>query len=311
MALVWVIGKGGLLGSALYQELSQQSNHLFDPKIQISWHDKDLACMQLKVAVDAFALQAKNEKWKIYWAAGIGTMHSTAEELKDETDILRSFIAALANKQDLNLKSGTFVFASSAGAIYAGRYDDPINESTVPSPINAYGHAKLEQESIVKKLNQIGTTVISCRITTLYGFKQKNGKQQGLLAEMVRRALSNEVIHIYVPLETMRDYISTKVAAQEMIHSVSYLEKIPGVYIKIIASGASTSIAQIISILRRISKRNLRIVTQADVKSSQYQRVVQFQSEVGKTTQGNIQSNLIEGIAELLLSIKRDKANAK
>jgi UDP-glucose 4-epimerase len=311
MALVWVIGKGGLLGSALYQELSQQSNHLFDPKIQICWHDKDLACEQLKDAVDAFALQAKDESWKIYWAAGIGTMHSTAEELKDETDILRSFIAVLANKQDLNLQSGNFVFASSAGAIYAGRYDDPINESTVPSPINAYGHAKLEQESIVKKLNQIGTTVISCRITTLYGFKQKNGKQQGLLAEMVRRALSNEVIHIYVPLETMRDYIGAKVAAQEMIHSVSHLEKTPGVYIKIIASGVSTSIAQIISILRRISKRNLRIVTQADVKSGQYQRVVQFQSEVGPISSSSCQTSLIEGIAELLLLIKRDKANAK
>jgi hypothetical protein len=82
------------------------------------------------------------------------------------------------------------------------------------------------------------------------------------------------------------------------------------VYIKIIASGVSTSVAQIISILRRISKRNLRIVTKADVKSTQYQRVVQFQSEVGKTIQGNIQSNLIEGIAELLSIIKQDKASA-
>jgi UDP-glucose 4-epimerase len=310
MALVWVIGKGGLLGSALYQELSQTSSHLFDSKVQISWHDKDLACEQLKGAVDAFALQAKNEEWKIYWAAGIGTMHSTAEALQEETDILRSFIAALANKQDLNLKSGSFVFASSAGAIYAGRHDDPINESTLPSPINAYGNAKLEQESIVNTLNEMGFTVISCRITTLYGFKQKNGKQQGLLAEMVRRALSNEVIHIYVPLETMRDYISAKVAAQEMIHSVSHLEKTPGVYIKIIASGVSTSIAQIITILRRISKRNLRIVTQADVKSSQYQRVVQFQSEVGPTIASISQTNLIEGIAELLSTIKQDKASA-
>ena len=190
-------------------------------------------------------------------------------------------------------------------------HEEIITESTPPTPINAYGHAKLQQEAIVNTLNQMGTTVISCRITTLYGFKQKNGKQQGLLAEMIRRAIANEVIHIYVPLETMRDYISADVAAQEIIQSVSHLEKNPGTYIKIIASGASTSIVQIISILKRISKRNLRIVTQADVKSSQYQRVVQFQSEVGKTTQGNIHSNLIEGIAELLLSIKRDRANAK
>jgi len=233
-------------------------------------------------------------------------MHSTIEALQDETDILRSFIAELSNKQDLNIKAGIFVFASSAGAIYAGRYDDPINESTLPSPINAYGNAKLEQESIVNTLNQMGTTVIACRITTLYGFKQKNEKQQGLLAEIVRRALSNEVIHIYVPLETMRDYISAKVAAQEMIHSVSHLEKTPGVYIKIIASGVSTSIAQIISTLKRISKRNLRIVTQANMKSSQYQRVVHFKSSLNHGKSQPHQRALVEGISALFNEIQKD-----
>ncbi|MBU3546751.1 NAD-dependent epimerase/dehydratase family protein [Polynucleobacter sp. MWH-Jannik1A5] len=309
MALVWVIGKGGLLGSALYQELSQHPHNLFDPQSRFSWDDKELACAQFKKAISAFASQAQQGEWKIYWAAGIGTMHSTAEELQDETDILQAVVTDLLKNEELTLNAGTFVFASSAGAIYAGKHDELINESTAPTPINAYGHTKLAQESIVNTLNQMGTTVISCRITTLYGFKEKNGKQQGLLAEMVRRALSNEVIHIYVPLETMRDYISAKVAAQEIIYSVSYIEKTPGTYIKIIASGVSTSIAQIISILRRISKRNLRIVTQADVKSAQYQRVVQFKSELGSTTSSRSQTNLIEGIAELLLSIKQDKAS--
>lgn len=306
MALVWVIGKGGLLGSALYQELSQHSHNLFYPQTRFSWHDKELACAQFKKAVSAFASQAQHGEWKIYWAAGIGTMHSTAEELQDESDILQAVVTDLLNNEELTQNAGTFVFASSAGAIYAGKHDDPINESTQPTPINAYGHTKLAQESIVNTLNQIGTTVISCRITTLYGFKQKNGKQQGLLAEMARRALSNEVIHIYVPLETMRDYISTKVAAQEIIYSVNHLEKTPGIYIKIIASGVSTSIAQITSILRRISKRNLRIVTQADIKSAQYQRVVQFQSSLNHDKTQPHQRALVEGISTLFHEIQKD-----
>ena len=80
-------------------------------------------------------------------------------------------------------------------------------------------------------------------------------------------------------------------------------------FVWMIASGVSTSIAQIISILRRMSKRNLRIVTQADVKSAQYQRVVQFKSELGPTTSSGSQTNLIEGIAELILSIKQNKVS--
>lgn len=306
MALVWVIGKGGLLGSALYRELSQLPDPLFDPQMHIQWQDKALASEQLKNAVSTFVSQVQRGPWRIYWAAGVGTMHSTAQELQDETEILEALVTELTNQSELDLKAGTLVFSSSAGAIYAGMHEETITELTQPTPINAYGHAKLQQEAIVNTLSQMGTTVISCRITTLYGFKQKNGKQQGLLAEMVRRAIANEVIHIYVPLETMRDYISADVAAQEMIQSVSHLEKTPSIYVKIIASGISTSIAQIISILKRISKRNLRIVTQTDVKSTQYQRVVQFKSETNKTKPTPKQSNMIEGISNLLASIKQD-----
>lgn len=66
------------------------------------------------------------------------------------------------------------------------------------------------------------------------------------------------------------------------------------------------SIAQIISILKRISKRNLRIVTQADVKSNQYQRVVQFKSKIEKNyTQKNL-INLTEGISILMDTMQKD-----
>lgn len=307
MALVWVIGKGGLLGGALHQELFQQSHALFDPNIQFTWHDQGQACSEFKNAADQFASAAKGRHWQIYWAAGIGTMHSQAEELHNETVILQALITNLQSNEKLDLQAGTFVFASSAGAIYAGRHDEIISESTPPTPINAYGHIKLHQESIVNSLNKNGdgATVISCRITTLYGFKKKDGKQQGLLAEMIRRAISNEVIHIYVPLETMRDYISAKVAANKIIQSAKNLEKTPGVHIKIIASEVSTSIAQLLVILKRICKRNLRVVTQADSKSAQYQRMVQFRSEM--LTRSTLAGDTItEGMAELLLTIKKE-----
>ncbi|QWD91110.1 NAD-dependent epimerase/dehydratase family protein [Polynucleobacter sp. MWH-Braz-FAM2G] len=313
MAFIWVIGKGGLLGGALCQEFISSSDTLFDPQIQLSWHNKERACEEFKNAVCEFVSQVQGRHWQIYWAAGIGTMHSTAEELADETYILKSFIDTLLTNEGINLKVGTFVFASSAGAIYAGKHDEPIHESTLPSPINAYGHSKLQQESIANALNQHGegSTVISCRITTLYGFKQKNGKQQGLLAEMVRRAISNEVIHIYVPLETMRDYISARVAAQKIIYTVNHLEKTSGIHIKIIASEVSTSIAQMLAIFKRIYKRNLRIVTQADIKSTQYQRAVQFRSEVVIPNPIASQSNLAEGIAELLRVIQQENAKGR
>jgi len=305
MALVWVIGSGGMLGKALSTELAQSEDNLFDPAVQFNWSKTDVAREQLMQAVAQFSIQADKGPWVIYWTAGTGTMHSNEEELQAETTLLESLIASLLHDANLNLIAGTFVFASSAGAIYAGAPEGVITESTDPSPINAYGRTKLAQESLVNKLNKIGqgATVISCRISTLYGFKAKDGKLQGLIAAMTRRILSNEVVHIYVPLETMRDYISVSNAAKQMIETKELFEKTPGIHLKIIASGVSTSIAQILAILKQICKRNLRVVTQADLKSIQYQRVVQFKSEINRS---NNQNNLIEGISDLINQIQSD-----
>jgi hypothetical protein len=77
-----------------------------------------------------FFLSAAQNQWTIYWVAGQGNMHSKQEDLQEETHILWNFISILLNKADLNLSAGTFIFASSAGAVYAGVQDILINKST-------------------------------------------------------------------------------------------------------------------------------------------------------------------------------------
>ena len=310
MALVWVIGSGGLLGGALITELTQSEDTLFEPLTKFNWSNPRVANEQIKQAAREFSTQAAQSPWTIYWAAGTGNMHSTEQALAEETHFLETLVSSILHDTSLNLNVGTFVFASSAGAIYAGAQEEVITEATVPTPINAYGRTKLQQESLVNQLNKNGqgASVLSCRISTLYGFKSKNGKQQGLIAQIVRKILTNQVVHIYVPLETMRDYITAKDAAKQMINAALTLRKTLGIHIKIIASGISTSIAQILAILKQISKRNLRVITQADEKSAQYQRVVQFKSGINQTNTVQNQNNLIEGISDLLDAIQKDIA---
>jgi UDP-glucose 4-epimerase len=309
MALVWIIGQGGLLGSALYEELHQSSNTVFDPAIKINWQNEEYAKSQLALTLQKFTSQSSEKPWKIFWAAGVGTMHSSEQELESETFILKAFIAGLHSLDKAYLQRGAFIFASSAGAIYGGHYDEPINESSVPSPVNAYGRIKLRHELMIDTLSQKGIKVVICRIATLYGFKQKHGKQQGLVAEMVRKALANEVIHIYVPLETMRDYISANNAAQEIIRLEANLKKSSGAHIKIIASGVSTSIAELLSALKRICKRNLRVVTQADMKSTQYNRAQQFKPKNIDNLSGSCNNYpcLTVGLLNLLVTIKKNQ----
>ncbi len=308
MSLVWVIGSGGMLGQALVNELKQAEDKLFELPAKLNWNNPSEACEQLKQAVSQLSKEAGKDGWIIYWAAGTGTMHSNREDLKAETELLETLISSLLNDDKLILHAGKFIFASSAGAIYAGIQEGVITESMQTAPINVYGETKLLQEAVLNKLNQNGqgAIVVTCRITTLYGLKSKDGKQQGLIAEMIRNLLTNQVIHIYVPLETMRDYITPKDAAIQMIDAAKHSEKTQGIAIKIIASGVSTSVAEIIAILKRICKRNLRIVTQADIKGSQYQRAVQFRSALRKKIDLQNRTNLIEGISDLLNTIQND-----
>jgi len=307
MSLAWVIGSGGLLGSAISVELCQAQVPLFNPGFRFTWNDPDLVCEEFKNAVIAFSSQVGHGHWKIYWAAGVGTMHSSECALQQETKMLDVLAASLLGNRDLNLAAGTFVFSSSAGAIYAGIKEEVISESTSVAPINAYGRSKLLQELIVQKINQAGhgATILCCRITTLYGVKRKNGKQQGLLMEIARRILLNEPVHIYVPLETMRDYIDAGSAAKEIVHTVSLLEKSPGIHLKIIASGVSTSVAQILAIFKRICKRNLRLITQIDNRSAEYQRAVQFRSESSVSSEPSVPLTLLEGISKLLIELRK------
>lgn len=80
-------------------------------------------------------------------------------------------------------------------------------------------------------------------------------------------------------------------------------------HVKITASGVSTSAAQILSILKRIFKRNLRVANQADTKSAQYQRVVQFEPSINQNVYLKNSSNLIEGISELLNTMQKHIAS--
>ena len=302
MRLAWVIGSGGLLGGSLVCELAKEGVELFAPPIQIHWGDRSFIARQFQMAVKAFSIQAKNRPWQIYWAAGAGTMHSTEADLQQETATVDALVSALLQEDSLDLAMGTLVFASSAGAIYAGVTSGTIGESTLVAPINAYGRNKLLQEGIVRRLHRegAGASVVCCRISTIYGAKQKRGKQQGLLTEIARRILCNEVIHIYVPLETMRDYIEVDFAAKAMVQSAAALSIRRGVHVKIIASEVSVSVAQILSIFKAVCKRNLRIVTRTDVRSKQYLRAVQYRSEIPLFDLTSTRENLGVGIMRIL-----------
>lgn len=303
MTIAWVLGSGGLLGSALCCTLQRMEIQLFALSECLRWDSEAELAFQLGAAVKSFAAAVGGKDyWQIYWAAGIGTMHSSEEELANETRILSTLLYLIQSESRLSSVKGCFTFASSAGAIYAGSTDGLISENTPASPTTAYAHEKLKQERLLSEfaISSCGVVVLLARISTLYGAGQAIGKQQGLVAEMARRILRNQPVRIYVAFDTIRDYINSNDAASMIIATTHSLRNKVGVITKIIASEIPVTIAEIISIYRRVSRRNPRIVVGASKMATIYARRIQFHSIAVQLDVQLSRTSLLIGIAQVM-----------
>lgn len=303
MTIAWVLGSTGLLGSALCRELRRKGLTLFSLTERLRWGQENELVSQLATAVHAFAgLAAAEERWEVYWAAGVGTMSSSVGDLALETRTLALLLRFIQSDPVLTAVPGALAFASSAGAIYAGSRDEIISEKTAPAPTTAYAHEKLRQEDLVNSfaLAAAHTTALLARIATIYGPGQSTGKQQGLLAHIARCTVRNRPIQIYVPFDTIRDYIAVDDAAATMVAGLRATNERQPVITKIVASEHPTTIAEIISIFKRITRRAPKIVTSANRLSSLYSRRVQFQSVVLPECAPRSKTSLLIGIAQVM-----------
>ena len=303
MKLAWVLGSSGLLGSALCRSLSACGTKLFTPAERFCWAKPPQLFSQLAEAVQAFATQAEGaDQWQVYWAAGVGTMSRVEASLTPETQALDCLLRLLEAESRLVAKPGALAFASSAGALYAGTLDEVITEDVKPTPTTDYAHEKLKQEDLIRSFsngNNSITTLIA-RISTLYGVGQSSGKPQGLLSHIARCAIRRQPIQIYVPYDTIRDYISADDAATVMVNLVNTTCGEKQLITKIIASERSVTIAEIISIFKRIERRAPLIVTSASKLSSLYARRVQFRSIALPNVPRIPSKPLLVGVAQII-----------
>ena len=304
MMISWVIGSGGLLGAALCRALPRNGDELFLPDERFCWGDEDVLAAQLSATVGKFASKVRAaDQWQIYWAAGVGTMSSSAQALMPEARALTQVLQTLESHPRIMAKPGSIAFASSAGAIYAESADEIITEHSQPTPTTAYARAKLLQEDLLSsfvKRNGCASALIA-RISTLYGPGQATGKKQGLLTHMARCILRNQPIQIYVPFDTIRDYITADDAADAMVSALAGIGAPQQTVIRIVASERPTTIAEIVSIFKRIARRGPRIVTSANRLSGLYTRRVQFRSMATQPSTSLRPMSLAVGIARLML----------
>lgn len=290
--VTWVVGSSGLLGSAVNRAvLAAQRDLLGGP---IPWHDPDAAVAAL---LDR-AADLPDDDWRVAWCAGAGVVSTPAEHFERELQILGAFLDQWHPRRGA---SQAIFVASSAGGVYAGSARPPFSELSVPSPISAYGEAKLRVEALFTEFSaRTGIPVLIGRISNLYGPDQDLNKGQGLVSLLCRAHLTGRPLDVYVSLDTIRDYLFTDDAAAMALAGADAVATAGGAHVKVLASGHSLTINSVLGEVRRITRRRPPIVTRTSGVARLQTRDLRMRSVAWPPLQGYVQTPFAVGIASCL-----------
>lgn len=301
----WVVGAGGLLGSAVTRALTERGGNVLDRQATPWGTDGESAA--LAASLRELISLAAGGAWTVYWCAGAGVTDTQPEVLARERDTFIGLLDVIAGLPSSTRANGAVFLASSAGAIYGGSLDAPFSESSQTAPLGEYGRAKLAAEQALEEFSATaGIPTLVGRISNLYGPGQRLAKRQGLISRLCYSAVAREPISIFVPLDTLRDYIFVDDCARLVVDGALRLhgkESPRGHWMKILASGRSTSVAALLGAFRRSNLPRPLVVMGSSAAASLQGRDIRLRSTVWPDLDLRPTVTLPDGIARTMRSI--------
>jgi UDP-glucose 4-epimerase len=298
---VWVVGSGGLLGSALSRELNRNPHFTIFTDKKINWANPDHINQTFKKDFHELIEQAGTNPWAVIWAAGRASTSTTKTDTETELVTFMSLIEVISNTSH----QGTFFLTSSAGGVYAGSSNPPFSIDASPKPLSPYGELKLAQEKVAKEQLPENCKVIIGRVSNLFGPGQDVNKLQGLISQLVVSALTKKPIDIFVSLDTLRDYIYVDDAAKIIANLVIRESRTQSTHI--IASGQPVSLGYLIQLAQDISRTRIPIAIRAHASSAAQARDLRL---IPTDNLNNNTTTLPAGIKNVYLDILQRRQNA-
>lgn len=204
-----VLGGGGFLGTNLCRRLAASGHRvrafgrrrLFPPALAgVDWRQGDFS----DGAAVAEALRGADIAFHLIH----GTVPYSAN-LDMAGDVRQNLLPSLAFldlARDAGIKR--VVFISSGGTIYGRPTQIPTEETAPTDPITAYGISKLAFEkylALYQRLHGIEHRIL--RVANPFGPFQIAAKRQGLVAEIVARAIARQPIEVWGDGSVVRDFV--------------------------------------------------------------------------------------------------------
>lgn len=138
------------------------------------------------------------------------------------------------------------VFMSSAGTVYGDASHQSVDETCVLKPIGMYGRAKARAEEIIQfygKTYDIPYTIL--RVSNLYGFRNREQCQQGVLPILLAAARNGHPFTIWGDGSGKKDYLHIEDFQRVLEHIIT--AEIGGIYN--ISFGESYSLIDLIALV--------------------------------------------------------------
>jgi UDP-glucose 4-epimerase len=262
-----------------------------------------------EAAVDALVRAARAlpaEGWRIAWCAGSGVVASSQHEIDRELWVLGEF---LRRWQPPSGDPGTraMFFASSAGGVYAGSVGPPFTEETSPQPISPYGQAKLAAEAIFTTFSlRSGIPLLIGRLSNLYGPGQNLDKPQGLVSQLCRAHATGEPLSLYVPLDTMRDYLYAGDAGAMVVAGLDRVAAASsGVHVKLLVTGRSVTVNEVVGEVRRVSRHRPPTISSPSRVARFQIRDLRMKSVAWPSLDGYVRTTFGAGVGACLEAVKQ------
>jgi UDP-glucose 4-epimerase len=288
-----VVGSNGLLGQALVRR--EPDAFVGRP---VPWDRPDEATRVLTSSVRRYA-EIVRDQWTVVWAAGAAVVSTDERVAEIELEHFRALVSAV--HVHLPAGRGVFFLSSSAGGIYAGSSGAPFDETSEVVPLSAYGRLKLAMEQVAVDVLGEHCHVAIGRFSNLYGPGQNLEKAQGLISKLCLHALTRTALSIYVPLETMRDYLYVDDAAALAASTIEAARRSSpvGTSLRVLASGESATVARLITMVARQHRHRLLISLGVNPSSAFQVRDLRLRSLHGQEQAGAVRTTLNVGVAQV------------
>ena len=278
--ITWVLGRGGLVGSSVEAKLQSRST-VWVPESPIKWGDQAIFEESFEKAFTQFIQHIAQEDWAILWCAGNSVVSSSPGDLQREGNFI-DFICSRISILPQSLQSrGILSFTSSAGGVYGGSTGTIFSESTIPQPINDYGFAKLKTEQqLIDFAKNTYIKVFIFRLANVYGPNQDTGKAQGLISAITHSLLHHKPVNIFVPLQTVRNYIYADDAGEVIAGNITQLnnEEKSKIYLKLVASDRNISLSSLINEFRLVYGHRPKVFNSVSGATSKHPINLRLQS---------------------------------